>query len=240
LKLAGLGQQPPILLLQDWNEDIAIYQNNVQSGAYWRSSEQVAWTDGARKLITDRGLCVGAGAYSETTAQLNFSERIGGEAVPIWGEMGAIALVLQQADKQRSLTILTDSLSTMQKMQRYARHDFGQQAERELHWDILEQILTAIRERTAHTTIVWVKGHSGDPGNTVADMKADAGCEEKDALFPRTTTPIKLYQFDGTLLSPNGWSQISNRKKYHLNKGKIRDCLQMIGNAFPKIGDFGP
>jgi len=32
LKLAGLGQQPPIQLLQDWNEDIAVYQDNVQSG----------------------------------------------------------------------------------------------------------------------------------------------------------------------------------------------------------------
>jgi len=108
--------------------------------------------------------------------------------------MGEIALVLQRADKQRSLMILTDSLSTMQKMQRYTRHDFGQQAERELHWDILEQILTAILERTARTTIVWVKGHSGYPGNTVADMKADTGCEEKNALFPRTTALIKLYQ----------------------------------------------
>mmetsp|Transcript_24636 Transcript_24636/g.49972 ORF Transcript_24636/g.49972 Transcript_24636/m.49972 type:complete len:133 (+) Transcript_24636:767-1165(+) len=122
--------------------------------------------------------------------------------------MGAIALVLQRADPRRSLTILTDSLSTMQKMKRYTRHDFGPRAERELHWDIMEQILTAIRRRTASTTLVWVKGHSGDAGNTVADAKADAGCEEKEALFARTTTPIKLYRLnDGELLSANGWSQ---------------------------------
>mmetsp|Transcript_62389 Transcript_62389/g.129494 ORF Transcript_62389/g.129494 Transcript_62389/m.129494 type:complete len:205 (+) Transcript_62389:2887-3501(+) len=83
--------------------------------------------------------------FSETTPDLNFSERIGGEAVPIRGEMGAIALT-----------------------------------------------------------------------------------------FERTTTPIKLYAMEeDTLLSPNGWNNITNRKKYGLKQQMVRDFLQMIGNAFP-------
>eukprot|EP00961_Rhodomonas_salina_P064018 860277-Rhodomonas_salina.1 len=39
--------------------------------------------------------------------------------------------------------------------------------------------------------IVWVKGHSGDPGNTVADKAADAGCEDEDGevVFPGKHSP---------------------------------------------------
>ena len=67
-------------------------------------------------MVHKKGLCVGAGAYSGI-AELCFSEKIGGEAIPIRGEMGAITLMLQLADKQRGLTIMKDSLSTIQKIQ---------------------------------------------------------------------------------------------------------------------------
>ena len=52
-----------------------------------------------------------------------------------------------------------------------------------------------------------MKGHSGDPGNTVADVAADAGCDLDSMEFVRTSTPIKVYGIDDDEeLSPNGWS----------------------------------
>jgi len=191
------------------------YIRHTQSGPYfdmYRRSQPrrglVVWTDGSRRLLPKRGLQVGAGAYSARTSAC-FSVRIGGEAVSVRGEMGAIAHTLRTAPPNRPLCILTDSLGTLQTIRRWRRRDYAPRACNEIHWDILVDILDAIRLRTAPTTLVWVKAHSGDPGNEAADRYADAGCEDTDAvLWPRETYPIRLFEFASpTLLSPNGWSK---------------------------------
>ncbi len=65
----------------------------------------------SRQLLgPEEGLQVGAGAYSRDP-HLCFSERIGGEAVPILGELGAVALTLHRASPSLPLTILTDCVS---------------------------------------------------------------------------------------------------------------------------------
>eukprot|EP00961_Rhodomonas_salina_P081483 1095577-Rhodomonas_salina.1 len=51
---------------------------------------------------------------------------------------------------------------------------------------------------------VWVKGHSRDPGNTVADKAADTGCEDEDGevVFPRNTAHALLQLRGGSQAQP--------------------------------------
>ncbi len=79
------------------NQDAHAYQNALPSGKHWNAPGQVVWTDGSSQMLgPEEGLWVGAGAYSRDLS-LCFAERIGGEAVPIRGELGAVALTLQRA-----------------------------------------------------------------------------------------------------------------------------------------------
>ena len=99
LDLEEIDRRPPFALRGDWGEEMQVYQKHVQSGAHWDRPGQVVWTDGARNLVTKEKstyLSVGAGAYSPTHENLNFSARIGGEAVPARGEMGAMTLTVQR------------------------------------------------------------------------------------------------------------------------------------------------
>ena len=115
------------------SQDLHAYQNALPSGRHWNLDGQVVWTDGSRRMMgPEEGLRVGAGAHSRDPA-LCFSERIGGEAVPLRGELGAVALVLQRAAPHRPLTILTDCMTYVQLMRRWAKRDFRKAAEDEAH-----------------------------------------------------------------------------------------------------------
>ncbi len=118
---------------------------------------------------------------------LCFAERIGGKAVTIWGELGAVALTLQRASISLPLTILTDCLGLVFLLQRWSKQDFCKAAKDEEHWDILSDILKNIRRRVAATTVVWIKGHCWDPGNTMADAYADEGRLKEEEHFGRTS-----------------------------------------------------
>ncbi len=95
--------------------------------------------------------------------------------MPLLGEFRAVVIALQQAAPHLPLTILTDCLTYVHLMRRWARQDFRLSAEDKAHWDILADILksSGLRQLTGTKTVVWVKGHCGDPGNTMADQRAD-------------------------------------------------------------------
>ena len=76
------------------------------------------------------------------------------------------------------------------------------------HYDILLDILDAIRERIADTHFVWFKSHCWDPGNEVADHEADLGCHSDEKLFHHKGKPIAIYDFTtSTLLTKRGWTK---------------------------------
>ena len=91
------------------------------------------------------------------------------------GEMAAVAWATSAnvADRSVPLTVITDCRSLLYILQRWKRNDFARRPEDEDNWDILQDLLANIRNRTATTTVVWVKAHSWDVGNEAADVLAE-------------------------------------------------------------------
>ena len=145
---------------------------------------------------------------------------MGGEAKPIRGEMAAITWALQKSnerdeerDEAQGIVILTDSLTTIQIIDRWTRQDFGPLWVTETNWDILKDMLEALRARRGDTTIAWVKAHTGDVGNEMADHMAGMGCGAREKRWDRELQPLALMGFDtGEQVSPHGWNAEATRK----------------------------
>eukprot|EP00961_Rhodomonas_salina_P136988 1842707-Rhodomonas_salina.1 len=99
--------------------------------------------------------------------------------------MGALAFATdpRHNDVNKSLTLFTDSKSTLDILRRWTRGDFAPRPEDERHWDILQCLLANIRASKAGTTFIWVKAHSGDPCNEMADVYANVGTESDDVRW---------------------------------------------------------
>mmetsp|Transcript_69333 Transcript_69333/g.144581 ORF Transcript_69333/g.144581 Transcript_69333/m.144581 type:complete len:1175 (+) Transcript_69333:2-3526(+) len=191
------------------------YAEALPSGPYMHIPGQVFYTDGSKKTLPDGTQLVGAGGYCRNDKAKSFYFRVGGEAAAIRGEMAAIAWATHpdQADIDEDLTIFTDSKTTMDIVARWRRRDFAPRAQDEKHWDILQDLLENLLKRTAKTTFVWVKAHSGDVGNELADHWAGLGTSSDTFRWERETTPLALHRFtDGTLISPSGWSKAASKQ----------------------------
>ena len=165
---------------------------------------------------------------------------MGGEAVPIRGEMAAVARTMQvvntmeeENEGHRDLTILTDSLTTIQIIERWKRGDFGPDELGEKHWDILLDMLRALRGRGGGTTIAWVRSHAGDVGNELADARAGAGIGSDTTRWDRDTHPIALYSLEtGDVVSPHGWTKAAARTAGEWYGRHARDRLAKEGAAY--------
>ncbi|RDX49565.1 RnaseH-domain-containing protein, partial [Lentinus brumalis] len=62
----------------------------------------------------------------------------------------------------------------------------------------LQDLVARLRERSAVTTLRWVKGHSGIPGNEGADKLATLGAE-KDAPVPLRQAPVDFLRKGASL-----------------------------------------
>jgi ribonuclease HI len=195
------------------------YLDVTQSGPYLKAGGLLIWTDGARRQGEDGG-CVGAGIFSAAEPTLTTSFAVGGEAYPVRGEMAAITRAVQMANGLEAergqgidITVLTDSMTTMQILERWTRQDFGPHEDGEMHWDILRDLLAAIRAREGMMTVVWVKAHTGDVGNELADIRAGEGCWAREKRWDKPIFPIELYGIESRrVLSAHGWNKAVDRE----------------------------
>ena len=110
------------------------------------------------------------------------------------------------------MTVFTDSMTSIQIIERWTHQDFGPHEDGERHWDILRDMLEAIRARKGGVTVVWVKSHTGDVGNELADLRAGEGCWSLDKKWDKPIFPIELYGIESRLLlAPHGWSKAAER-----------------------------
>jgi ribonuclease HI len=169
---------------------------------------EVVWTDGSKTVKGEVEL-VGAGGRVRSNSAKSFSFRVGGPAKAVRGEMAAVAWATSAnvADRNVPLTVITDCRSLLYILQRWKRNDFARRPEDEDNWDILQDLLANIRSRTATTTVVWVKAHSGDVGNEAADVLAEGGTTSEEVRWELTTEPLQLYDRDKRMVSPAGWSR---------------------------------
>jgi hypothetical protein len=106
----------------------------------------------------------------------------------------------------------------------------------ELNWDILKDMLLALRGRQGTTTMAWVKAHSGDIGNELADHQAGMGCGMQEKLWDRETYPLELYGLEtGDKVSPHGWNMEAGRKAGEYYGEWARERLRGTGQAVSTV-----
>eukprot|EP00961_Rhodomonas_salina_P065883 885292-Rhodomonas_salina.1 len=84
-------------------------------------------------------------------------------------------------------------MAILKTIARWGLGDFQPCMEEEKHQDILTDLLTSLRCRTAHTLVVWVAAHIGDPGNKLAYMAVNACTSEENTSWDLNTCPIALH-----------------------------------------------
>ena len=107
----------------------------------------------------------------------NCCASVGGPPSSLRAEAAALYLLLLETPPSCQLTVLMDSLGLLQTLQRWGRLDFSPLPEVQKHLDIICPILELLAARTATTTFVRVKSHSGVPLNEAADVLADMETE---------------------------------------------------------------
>jgi ribonuclease HI len=95
-------------------------------------------------------------------------------------ELTGIALALEECPIEEDLTILTDSLSSMDLLQSMQRGDFPLSLYRHSVRHLLLHVVTLLNKRAAAgriTRFIKVRAHRGEPLNEAADALAAAAAD---------------------------------------------------------------
>ena len=108
-------------------------------------------------------------------------------------ELGGILLALQNSPKNQPLTIHTNSQACIGKIVNYQTLTSTRNKLREPDHDMLYCIASLIEMRTTPPRLQWIKGHSGNAMNEVADLLANqARSTETQPLPIAETTSIQF------------------------------------------------
>ena len=139
-------------------------------------------------------------------------------------ELCGLLLVATVTDPGVELTILTDSLNSIQALAPQTRRDFRPSPRllRHPHRNIIREVVACLRRRTAPTLIVKIMAHRGEPLNEAADSAANAAVPA-DPL-PLIFDPLACY-FTYAGMGPRIWG--ANLKTY-LNKTAAEQWQQKL------------
>ena len=118
-------------------------------------------------------------------------------------ELSALDAVVADAPLQTEVTMLTDSLASMEKLEALQRKDFPEWLHGHPERALLESVVTNINRRAAAgamTRFVKVRAHAGHPLNEAADAAASsaafAGDPEAAALCHADSAAVRFYVHD--------------------------------------------
>ncbi|KAJ7665059.1 ribonuclease H-like domain-containing protein, partial [Mycena polygramma] len=116
----------------------------------------------------------GAGAYFGPGSELNHSLRVSGDQTNNRGELLAILYALYSVPPEKSISIYSDSEYSIRSIVYWApdRADKGWKC---ANADILQDIVSWIRYRSAPVQFHHVKAHTGNSHNDAADAAAKEG-----------------------------------------------------------------
>ena len=143
--------------------------------AYMRSGIVVA-TDGSLKKCG----AMGAAFVAKDGRVQARSVAVFGQPSSIRPELTGIALALEECPIEEDLTILTDSLSSMDLLQSMQRGDFPLSLYRHSVRHLLLHVVTLLNRRAAAgriTRFIKVRAHRGEPLNEAADVLAAAAAD---------------------------------------------------------------
>ncbi|XP_071999618.1 ribonuclease H1-like [Engystomops pustulosus] len=160
-------------------------QGGYSSSGRWRGQEQAAdvYTDGSCTNNGRYGARGGVGVYWDKHSHLNVSERLEGRATNQRAELQAATRALEQARDNNipKVRIHTDSAYTVKGatewMPRWKENGWknynGDDVANKAEWQKLDGLC-----RGRDVTWKHVSGHSGNPGNEMADHLARSGANK--------------------------------------------------------------
>ena len=198
------------------DEDFMYGANSV----YYSSGKEIIACDGSVKKDGSMGAAaIVMPSYEASPLEPKLSCLIGPINSTV-AELRGLALAEEYLKEEHSAVILTDSLASLQALQKRQREDFQYFKEREsiresLDWlvDALNKKAEAVSKNGGTITIAKVIGHTGDPMNEAADAHADVATNlAPDTYFHLHSHECKI-SITGDIFKP--WSP-------HLGKAIIQ------------------
>ena len=148
------------------------------------------------------------------------SRRVAGTLSNTRAELAAIAQAVELAPIGKDLVILIDIAAAIRRLTWFRRKDFRPHPSRTKDYDIVQELVMGIYKRGrkgAHTTLVKVHGHTGEPLHALADAMATEGADrkmedEERPLYemPETTKLTSLLKGGNSGTEAKGqWSRIT-------------------------------
>ena len=155
-------------------------------------------------------------------------------------ELSAFDLVLADATADEERTVLTDSLSSMQKLQSLQRSDFSEWLNGHLEKVLLESLVVRLKERAQNkvsTQFTKVPAHQGHPLNELAYYDAAASRaavdgDEEAAVVSHADSRAVRFAFENRLTE---WKAGIRRALTQVAAKQLRDRL-MASNLASEAG----
>ena len=149
-----------------------IWHANSQYGDYLNSPTTLASIDGSLSKHEEK---MGGGITFREGDGPNISIGISGPLTSLTAEAGSLATLLGKTFNNQPLNILLDSLELMQVIQKFSNPETPIDLLKHANQNLLKLILARLHNRTAPTTFIKIKSHTGATLNETANTLAQEG-----------------------------------------------------------------